>query len=54
MNIIEVIPQMKGQEHKYNKIGNWLKDTFDVSSAELILLLTYYELKREDILKEEK
>ena len=51
MKISEVIPQMKGQEEKYNKIGNWLKNTFGEASAELILLLTYYELKRKDILK---
>lgn len=54
MKINEVIPQMRGQEAKYNKIGNWLKNTFGESSAELILLLTYYELKRKDILKEEE
>ena len=54
MKISEVIPQMRGQEAKYNKIGNWLYDTFDTCSAELVLLLTYYELKRKDIFKEEE
>lgn len=54
MKISEVITQIRGQEAKYNKIGNWLKDTFGVSSAELILLLTYYEFKRKDIFKEEE
>ena len=51
MKISEVIPQMRGQEAKYNKIGNWLKNTFGEASAELILLLTYYDLNRKDILK---
>lgn len=51
MKISEVIPQIKGQEKTYNKIANWLKNTFGESSAELILLLTYYELNRKEILK---
>lgn len=52
MKINEVIPYMKGQEATYNKIGNWIYKTFGVASAEIILLVTYYELKRKEVLKE--
>ena len=51
MKIKEVLPLMKGQEETYNKIANWLKNTFGEPNAELTLLVTYYELKRKDILK---
>ena len=54
MDIKDTLDEMTGQWEKYNKIANWLYDTFDVCSAELVLLLTYYELKRKDILKEEE
>ncbi|MBO7715512.1 MAG: hypothetical protein J6S85_18260 [Methanobrevibacter sp.] len=52
MKISEVIPEIKGQEEKYNKIGNWLQNTFGEVSAKLILLLIYYELKRKEVLNE--
>lgn len=47
----DTLEEMKGQWSTYNKIANWLYDTFDTSCAELVLLLTYYELNRKEILK---
>lgn len=54
MEIKDTLDEITGQWDKYNKIANWLYETFDTSSAELVLLLTYYELKRREIFKNEK
>lgn len=52
MEIKDTLEEMEGQWSTYNKIANWLYDTFDTCSAELVLLLTYYELKRKEVLNE--
>ena len=54
MKVNEVIPEIRGHEKTYNKIGNWIKNTFGETSAELTLFVTYYELKRKDIFKEDE
>lgn len=51
MKIKDTLEEMEGQWNTYNKIANWLYDTFDTCSAETVLLLTYYELKRKEVLK---
>ena len=53
-NIQYLLEQTKDMPEIYNRISTWLWIEFGVKSAELSLLLTYYEKKHASILPKER
>ena len=53
-NIQYLLEQTKDMPEIYNRISTWLWIEFGVKSAELSLLLTYYEKKHSAILPTER
>lgn len=48
-NIIEqLLCECSKYPETYNKVGNWLYKEFNIHSAELVLLITYYVIKEEN------
>lgn len=53
-NIQYLLEQTKDMPEIYNRISTWLWIEFGIKSAELSLLLTYYEKKHASILPTER
>lgn len=53
-NIQYLLEQTKDMPEVYNRIATWLWIEFGIKSAELSLLLTYYEKKHASILSKER
>ena len=53
-NIQYLLEQTKDMPEIYNRISTWLWIEFGIKSAELSLLLTYYEKKHTSILPKER
>lgn len=53
-NIQYLLEQTKDMPDVYNRISTWLWIEFGIKSAELSLLLTYYEKKHASILPTER